>query len=230
VTRPRSRAPGSTYPTYRRSRLPLIVLLGLVVSACIGGGTPAAQSEAPASSAPASATPPSATPTESGAPTAAPTATPAPTETPAGEPTASASFATGSIDGCTGNEDNRAFLAKAAAAFDWPIYCAALPARWFLAGGSYSGGKLDISYKGPNNAVLELHEGAFCAAADGCVPAGADAGTAAFGDQTATLVHLDDGRVAAIVDRGERLSWLAIGDGLSDDAFQSITAALIRLD
>jgi hypothetical protein len=26
------------------------------------------------------------------------------------------------------------------------------------------------------------------------------------------------------------LSWLAIGDGLTDDAFRSITEALIRLD
>jgi hypothetical protein len=51
-----------------------------------------------------------------------------------------------------------------------------------------------------------------------------------FGDQNATLVHLDDGRVAAVVARGDRLSWLAIGGGLDDTAFQSMTSALIRLD
>jgi hypothetical protein len=136
----------------------------------------------------------------------------------------------GSVDDCTGTEANRAFLAKAAAAFDWPVYCALLPARWFLAAGSYAGGKLDVSYKGPNGALLELHEGAFCTDGTGCVPEGSDAGNSMFGDQSATLVHFEDGRVAAVVDRGEALSWLAIGDGLSDEAFQTITAALIRLD
>ncbi|HEV8281452.1 MAG TPA: hypothetical protein VGQ02_06315 [Candidatus Limnocylindrales bacterium] len=99
--------------------------------------------------------------------------------------------------------------------------------------GSYSragGGKLEISYKGPNGATLELHEGAFCPDSSGCVPEGGDAATATFGDRTATLVHFEDGRVAAVVDRGEPVSWLAIGDGLMDDAFQALTSALIRLD
>jgi hypothetical protein len=206
--------------------------MALAVSACIGGAAPAAPTVEGASSAPApaSSAPPTAAPSPSVAPTTAPTATPAPTDTATSEPSPSASLAVGSVDRCTGNDNNREFLAKAAAAFDWPVYCAALPARWFLAGGSYSGGKLDISYQGPNGAKLELREGAFCTDGTGCVPEGSDAGKATFGDQPATLVHFEDGRVAAVVDRGEQLSWLAIGDGLSDDAFQSITAALIRLD
>jgi hypothetical protein len=217
---------------YRRSRLPLLILFALTVSACIGGGTPAA-AEPSAVPTPSSSASPSGSP--SVAPTAAPAATPLPTASPSREPSPSASPGDGlaSVEGCTGKDENRAFFAKAAGALRWPVYCAALPARWFLSAASYtgaSGGKLESSYNGPNGARLELREGAFCAASDGCVSVGQDAGSAMFGDQTATLVHLDDGRVAAVVARGERLSWLVIGDGLDDAAFQSITAALIRLD
>jgi hypothetical protein len=51
-----------------------------------------------------------------------------------------------------------------------------------------------------------------------------------FGDRTATLIHVDDGSLAAVVDRGASTSWLAIGTGLDDAAFRTITTALIRLD
>ncbi len=207
----------------------------LAVSACIGSNTPTAAPSSSAPSAPASSAPPTAAPSPSVVPTPAPTATPAPTDTPTSEPAPSASIAAGggSVDGCTGTDDNRSFFAKAAADLSWPVYCAALPARWFVSAGSYSragGGKLEISYKGPNGAKLELHEGVFCPDGSGCVPEGGDAGTTTFGDRTATLVHFEDGRVAAVVDRGEPVSWLVIGDVLTDDAFQAITSALIRLD
>jgi hypothetical protein len=185
----------------------------------------------PSQAASASASPaesPSATPTATPSPTPEPTASPADDAGASGSPGAE-----GSVDGCTGTDDNRAFFAKAASSLGWPVYCAVLPSRWLVVTGSYSGGsggKLEISYKGPNGARFELHEGAFCAGADGCVPPGADAGSVEFGDQTATLVHLDDGRVAAVVARGDRPSWLAIAGGLDDAAFRSMTSVLIRLD
>jgi hypothetical protein len=240
VTRPRSRAPGSPDPVYRRSRLPLLLLVAFAVSACLGSGTPAASTAqgtataavGPSTAAGASASP---VPSASAAPaTAPPSLTPEPTASPTDETGASASpGAEGSVDGCTGTDDNRAFFAKAARDLDWPVYCAALPARWFVSTGSYSrasGGKLEISYKGPNGARFELHEGAFCAASDGCVPAATGSGYGTFGDQAATIVELEDGRVAAVVDRGERISWLALGDGLGADDFATITSVLIRLD
>lgn len=237
MTRPRSRAPGSPDPVYRRSRLPLLLLVAFMVSACIGSGTPAASTaggSAVASSGASASPVASASAPPTAAATPSPSPTPEPTASPTDEAGASASpSAEGSVDGCTGTDDNRAFFAKAASTFAWPVYCAVLPYRWVVVTGSYSGasgGKLEISYKGPNGARFELHEGAFCAAADGCVPPGADAGSATFGDQNATLVHLDDGRVAAVVGRGDRPSWLAIGGGLDDAAFQSMTSALIRLD
>ena len=210
--------------------------MAVAVSACIGGGTPAASSVERGSSAPApaSSAPPTAAPSPSTVPTTEPTAPPAPTDSPTSEPTPNASTAAGDVvDVCTGTDDNRSFFAKAGADLPWPVYCAALPARWFVSAGSYSragGGKLEISYKGPNGATFELHEGAFCTDGTGCVPEGSDAGAATFGDQAATLVHFEDGRVAMVVDRGQRVSWLAIGAAMSDAAFQAIAASLIRLD
>ena len=110
----------------------------------------------------------------------------------------------------------------------WTVYCAVLPAGWFVDSGQYrgsGGGRVEISYKGPGGARLELHEGAFCQAG-GCVPAGADAGEATFGDRTGALVAIDGGGWAVVVDRGAPISWLAVGTGLSQSAFQRVTAAL----
>ena len=236
MTRPRSRAPGHPDPVYRRSRLLLPILLAAVVSACIGSNTPAAAppsgSAAPAatvaSDAPSSSPSPSSAPSSEAQETAAPT----PTATPTAEASAGASPSEGTaaVEGCTGSDDNRTFWANAAKAMRWPVYCPSLPARWVVVTGSYRSGAIDITYKGSGGPTFQLREGTFCTDADGCVPEGEEFGNAAFGDQTATLLHLSDGRIAAVVDRGEQISWLAIGDGLDDAQFAAFTGALIRLD
>lgn len=136
------------------------------------------------------------------------------------------------MDACTGTDDNREFFADVATAFDWPVYCAVLPARWSVESGQYrsaGGGWMEITYQGPGGARFELHEGAFCAEDDGCVPDGDDAGSAAFGDLSGTLVAGSDGRYAVVVDRGDQLSWLAIGDGLDVEAFNDFAASLVRV-
>jgi hypothetical protein len=204
----------------------------VLAAGCIG------QREVP-TAAPTAATAPSVT-VPSAEPTAAPAATPEPVATPAptaepptpiptasGEPAASGQA--GSVDACTGTDDNRTFFADVAAAFDWPVYCAVLPARWSVESGSYrsaGGGKMEIAYKGPGGARFELHEGAFCDLPEGCVPNGPDAGTAAFGDLSGTLVTGDDGSYAVVVDRGKSRSWLAVGVGLDLDTFKGFAADL----
>jgi hypothetical protein len=229
------RAPGDR-PVVRRS-LPLLLLAAAaIVGACLSPNqaaptavvsavpvvTPALSvSAAPSSEAPSTA--PSVAPTES--PTQAPTETPS-----EASPSPSGSGAAGSVDGCSGNDSNRAFFASAAAAFQWPVYCAVLPARWNVVTGSFKGGKLEISYRGPDGATFALHEGAFCAVGADCVPAGSDAGSVTFGDRMTTLVHAYDGSLAAAVDRGQKISWMAIGQNLDDTTFGSFLAALIRLD
>lgn len=111
----------------------------------------------------------------------------------------------------------------------WTVYCAVLPAGWFVDSGRYrgsGGGWVQIAYKGPGGARFELHEGAFCSTADGCVPSGSDAGDASFGGVTGTLVALDGGDWAVVVDRAKPISWLAVGTGLDQAAFQRIAGAL----
>ena len=227
-----------------RTRLALLpFLVALVAGACISSSatpaSPVVSSLAPVTAPPSRSAPPSsgfpsiapapATPTPTPEPTATPQ--PTPTETPPGaSPSPSGSGAAAGVEGCTGNDDNRTFFAGAAAAYSWPVYCAVLPAHWFVNVGSRGGGKLDISYKGPNGARFELHEGAVCAAGVDCYPTGSDAGTADFGDRVASLIHVEDGGVVAIVDRGQRLSWMAIGQGMDDPTFVSLLGALIRLD
>jgi hypothetical protein len=139
----------------------------------------------------------------------------------------------GSADDCSGNDGNRDFFRSVADAVAWPVYCAVLPEGWFVDAGQYrlaNGGWLEIAYRGPGGARLELSEGAFCDAADDCVPAGTDGGDASFGDLPATLVALDDGGTAIVAARGEAQSWLAVLRGVDESEARGIAAALLRIE
>ena len=240
MTRPRSSAPGRHRPARRSLPTLLLPLLAAVlVAGCIGqdeiqdepSATLVATAVLPTSSSPPSAgTSPSSQPSAPATPTptASDAATPAP---PSDGPSPSAG--TGEASSCSGNDDNREFFSQAAAALDWPVYCAVLPERWFVAEGSYrttGDGFLEIAYQGPGGGRFELSQGAFCDADDGCVPDGDDGGSAAFGDQSGTFVTADDGRLAVVVDRGAERSWLAIGVGLDADAFRGFAADLLRVE
>jgi hypothetical protein len=232
VTPPRPLSPGRPAAVRHRPTLVLLAVaaLAVLVAGCIGGeaatttpSTSLAPFTAPPSAFASSA--PSALSSE--APTVAPTSSGSPSGVPSESPAADA------VEGCTGTDDNRAFFVEAAANLDWPVYCAVLPARWSVNTGSYSGqgvGRLVISYKGPSGASLSLHQGAFCDDGDGCVAAGTDSGDAPFGDQTGTLVVLDGGGYAIVVDRGAHPSWLVVGQGLDEATFRAFVADLIRLD
>jgi hypothetical protein len=232
VTLPRT--PGRRHAVRHRPFLTAVALAAVALSsaACIGGQASTAAPNAVASV--AASTPPQPSPSASTSPSAAPTAaaTPAPTATEFATESPSAAPAN-AVDGCTGTEDNLGFYADAAASLDWPVYCPALPARWSVTTGNYSSqgmGRLSITYRGPGGATLSLQQGAFCDDADGCVPAGTQSGDATFGDQTGTLIALDGGGYAIIVERGSQPSWLAVGQGLDEATFRDFAAAFIRLD
>ena len=212
---------------------PALILAAVLVAACLPSATPtpAATSTAPSvNDSPAGTeAPPSAQPT---APPASDEPSPSilAIETPpAVEPSASASAGPGPAGACSGSAENRDFYRAAASALSWTVYCAVLPAGWFVDSGQYrqaGGGWVQIAYRGPGGARLEFHEGAFCTASDGCVPPGTESGDAPFGDKTGTFVSFDDGGLAVVVDRAEKISWLAVGTGLDEAAFRAIVAAL----
>lgn len=207
------------------------VVLALVVVACGGSTTP---TDAPA--APETARPPASV---SAAPPSQPPATIPPLETaappgpssgaPSDIPSPAGSVGPGAADACTGTDANRDFFESVATAVAWPVYCAVLPSGWFVDAGEYrlaSGGRMEISYRGPAGASFELRQGAFCSTDGGCLPTGTDLGEAPFGDLTGTLVSADDGSWAVGVKAGADISWLAVGDGLDEATFRGFAEEL----
>jgi hypothetical protein len=226
-------ARGTRGPRTGPATLALLVVLALVVVACGATGTgspaPSAGSGTPvASGEPASSEEPTGGPTEqpTGEATAAPTDEPSlgPTETPASS--------AGGAAACSGNDENRAFYAAVAADVAWDVYCAVLPAGWFVDAGSFrlaGGGKLEIAYKGPGGQRIEMREGAFCAGDDTCIPAGPDAGTASFGDRPARLVDAGGGAWLVVAEGGD-VDWEAKGIGMDGPTLAGYTAAFARVD
>ena len=230
MTRRRSSAPGVRSPRVLRVLIPLVVVL---VAAC--GGTTATT---PPAAAPETETPvttpglqtqaPSTEPlSPEPAPSAAATPDPA-TEEPTSEPEPTDAPAEGA---CTGNDENLAFYAEFAVVVDWTVYCPALPRGWFVGTGQWrqaDGGRLEISYRGPNGAGLMLQEGSFCPGEGDCVPGGEDLGPTPFGDRDATLVATADGW-AIVVGRGERPSWLLTVTGVDEAGARAIAADLVSV-
>jgi hypothetical protein len=209
---------------------PTLFLAAVLAAACNGAAAPTPPVTNPGATSGAAA---------AGAPTSEDQTSPPATDPPSAAPVESAppvvtssppaSVAPGPAAACSGSTENRDFFRAAASVLNWTVYCAVLPAGWFVDSGQYrqaSGGWVQISYRGPGGARLELHEGAFCSDSDGCVPPGTETGDGQFGNKTGTSVGLDDGGWAVVVDRGEQISWLAVGTGLDEAAFQKIAAAL----
>ncbi len=221
----------------------LLVLAALVASAC-GTSAPSSnptasstRSAAPSSAEPASAEPggggssagPSEPASEPSEPPATESQSPAESASPDPSIEPGASAPPTAADACSGDQSIHDFFLSVARAVDWPVLCGVLPSGWFVSAGSYrlaNGGKLVISYKGPAGATFALSEGAFCQDASGCVPSGSDAGDAAFGSMSGTLVALDGGDWAIVVDRGAALSWLLVTHGLDRATATSLAAAL----
>jgi hypothetical protein len=228
----------------RIARLILVLALATVIVAC-GGSLPAGSGQSGPGSSPTVPSVTEAPPVTSPATTPGPStdaATGEPSEAPATESptvdvteapaTPGQSGSAGAAEACSGSDANRAFFAQAAGAVDWPVMCAVLPKGWFVSEGSYrkaNGGKLLISYKGPGGATLSLSEGSFCTADDGCVPAGGDLGDAALGSLGGTLVGLDDGGFAIVVNRGASPSWLMVTQGLDQPTTLALGDALAEV-
>jgi hypothetical protein len=213
------------------SRSSLFLALSVLAAACGGAAStdppaasPSATPATSATAAPSEAAPATIPPLET-APPSAP-ASPEPSDVASVAP---GSAAPGSADACTGTDANRDFFESVAAAVAWPVYCPVLPGGWFVDAGEYrlaSGGRMEITYRGPDGARFALRQGAFCTTDGGCLPAGTDLGEAPFGDLTGTLVSADDGAWAIGVDVGADISWLASGTGIDEATFRRFAGDL----
>jgi hypothetical protein len=230
-----------------RSGAALLLLVALLAAACgatapSGGldttpGASAAPTDA-VGSAPATVEPSAAEPSASAAPVETPGGSPVDTPTaapsdasPSASDLPSAATASAAASPCQPEGSNPNFWPGIVRSVSWDVYCAVLPKGWYVSSGVYrlaNGGRLAISYKGPGGASLSLSEGSFCTDGSGCVPAGKDAGVAAFGALAGTLVAVDAGGYAIVVDRGQTPSWLMTTSGLDQATTISLGAALVR--
>jgi hypothetical protein len=163
-------------------------------------------------------------------PTPIDTASTEPTDDPNATPSESPSASPGAAASCTGTEANRAFYANVAAKVTWDVFCPVLPKGWIVEAGTYrtsGGGWMTIAYKASGSRHFELREGAFCTDPATCVPTGTAIAPGFFGDREASIVQVEDGGFAAIVDGGQKISWAAIGKGMDETAFRAYAKALI---
>lgn len=222
----------------RRSLLPALAALTLLVSAC---GAASDRSPDPAASQapdtlPSASVDPATTPGLSldpgpGVQPTVPAATTGPGGTPA--PTADRTGGGSAAASCSGSPENRDFYLAVAEAVDWTVLCPVLPDGWFVESGTYrlaGGGWLEIAYRGPAGARLRLREGAFCPETSGCVPAGTEIADVSVGTLAGRLIATGDGGWAVVVDRGAQRSWLLEGAGLDEATFRSVVAQLVVVD
>lgn len=211
------------------------VLAAALLAACGGSSGPsAATGGSPSNRTPSASTaplpvdsePPIAEPSDSAGPgsSASLASEPPPSGT---APASETPSVAGPAAACTGSDNNREFFAAAAAALSFDVYCPVLPSGWFVSHGEYhlaSGGRLEISYRGPGGATLELVERGPCQAGDDCIPDGTQEGKVAFGGRPATQVALDEGRVMVVAQAAGDGTWWIIGDGIDATAVSWIAA------
>ncbi len=219
----------------RPRSLAAVVALLVLVAAC--GGDPTTPSAAPSLSPSAAPATPSPTaepePTEEPGPSEEPNPTeePEPTDEVEPTPTPRPARTPGPAEICTGNAENRAFYAAVAGQVAWDVYCPVLPAGWFVDAGTFrlaGGGRLEIAYRGPGGARLEIRQGAYCGDDPGCIPDGPDAGTASFGNRPARLVDLGGGRWL-IVAEGDGVAWEVRTSGLDRATATAYAADFARV-
>lgn len=88
---------------------------------------------------------------------------------------------------------------------------------------------MEVSYRGPGGARIELREGAICERAD-CDLDGADLGAADFGTLAGVIYDQGSGRYEVVVDLGASPSWILLGTGISELEARTIARELTLVE
>lgn len=88
---------------------------------------------------------------------------------------------------------------------------------------------MEVSYRGPGGARIELREGAICGRAD-CDLDGSDLGAADFGDRAGVIYDQGSGRYEVVVDLGASPSWTLLATGLSEVDARAIARELTLVE
>ncbi|MGZ3588634.1 MAG: hypothetical protein ACXVAE_06155 [Candidatus Limnocylindrales bacterium] len=212
-----------------RARLGLLsCLLVLTTAACsssVASVTPGGSTQAPPTALISSAPTELTSPTPAGSP-----GTPTPAPTAAASPDVSVPL---SAEACTGKDENKAFFGAVAAQMHWDVYCAVLPAGWYLDYAHYdlaAGGQLTASYKGPGGVHLQLLEGNTCTDPSvPCQPKVSEIGATLYGDRTGTLYTLAPGHAIYVGPANEPPSWAAASVDLDEVTFVKLVASLHKV-
>jgi hypothetical protein len=203
-------------------------LVGLIVVGCVPGKVEPTPIIVVVTPSPTPIATPRVTPTHS------PTPAPSPIETSTPEATTTPPIATEvPATTCTGSASNQAFWAEAAGKMSWDVYCPVLPSGWYVKTGNYSqpgGGQIQMTFKGPGTATLEVDEGAFCIGSGAsCAPSLGSLGTANFADRPGALESRVGGGFALYVAPGTSKAYTLIGTGMSQSKFVELAAALAKV-
>jgi hypothetical protein len=160
-----------------------------------------------------------------GSPSASPSASPSETPGPSATP--------GPVDACTGSAENKDYFQDAANNLAFDVYCAVLPAGWWLSASEWRGHPntyLTISYKNAKGWTISVGEYNFCSGAPLCWTSISDLGSANFGDRAGHLYLRATGVYAVYVDPGTTHGYQMVGSGgVSQSDVKAYAAAMVKL-
>jgi hypothetical protein len=176
---------------------------------------------------------PATTPAEVASPTPLPEATTTPSSQ--GSPASPAAA-------CTGTPQFTDLFAEAAAKEPFDVYCAVLPADYWIQDGNYvlsDGGIVTIHYTNPSGFQLSLEEGNLCASGpSSCAMSVPSSGRIWFGDLGADLYATT---MAVAGDAAPQTTYLAFvyagpgrvygltGSGMGKETFANLSAAIVKV-
>ncbi|MGD0122385.1 MAG: hypothetical protein ABSC46_07485 [Candidatus Limnocylindrales bacterium] len=113
------------------------------------------------------------------------------------------------------------------------VYCGILPGGWFFNGSAYTqpnGGHVQAkySYKTSSGPSIVIDEGGDASKFTAVTP-GASLGSASFGGLTGTMYAVSGGGFVLLVAPGTSHAYQAVGTGVTQATFVSISADLMKV-